>query len=48
MYVMDDLLILVNTEKAKELPMDFGAPPAMRVGGKLHAIEEPLRSVQKN
>ncbi len=41
MYAMDGLLNLVNTEKAEELHLDFGVPPAIQVQGELHTIEAP-------
>jgi twitching motility protein PilT len=41
MYAMDNLLNLVNTEKAEELHLDFGVPPAIQVQGELHTIEGP-------
>jgi UDP-N-acetylglucosamine acyltransferase len=41
MYAMDGLLNLVNTEKAEELHLDFGVPPAIQVQGELHTIEGP-------
>jgi Tfp pilus assembly pilus retraction ATPase PilT len=41
MYAMDDLLNLVNAEKAEELHLDFGVPPATQVQGELHTIEGP-------
>ena len=41
MYAMDDLLNLVNAEKAEELYLDFGVPPAIQVQGELHTIEGP-------
>ena len=41
MYAIDDLLNLVNAEKAEELHLDFGEPPAIRVHGELHTIEGP-------
>jgi twitching motility protein PilT len=36
---MDDLLNLVNAEKAEELHLDFGVPPSIQVQGELHTIE---------
>jgi Tfp pilus assembly pilus retraction ATPase PilT len=41
MYAMDDLLNLVNSEKAEELHLDFGVPPSIKVKGELHAVEGP-------
>jgi len=41
MYAMDDLLDLVNAEKAEELHLDFGVPPIIRVKEELHTIEGP-------
>jgi twitching motility protein PilT len=41
MYAMDDLLNLATAEKAEELHLDFGVPPAIQVQGELHTIEGP-------
>jgi twitching motility protein PilT len=41
MYAMDDLLNLVDAEKAEELHLDFGVPPVIQVQGELHTIEGP-------
>ncbi|MGD1087258.1 MAG: hypothetical protein ABR955_00830 [Verrucomicrobiota bacterium] len=41
MYAVDDLLNLVNAEKAEELHLDFGVPPVIQVQGELHTIEGP-------
>ena len=41
MYVMDDLLNLVNAEKAEELHLDFDEPPTIQVQGELHTLEGP-------
>jgi twitching motility protein PilT len=38
---MDDLLSLMNAEKAEELHLDFGEPPVIRIKEDLHTIEGP-------
>jgi Tfp pilus assembly pilus retraction ATPase PilT len=41
MYSINDLLNLVIAEKAEELHLDFGVPPAIRVRKELNVIEGP-------
>jgi len=42
MYSMDDLLELVNTERAEELRLHVGTPPVMVRRGEHHTVEGPV------